>query len=234
MPLVSRSAIIIGLAAILVTGKVTAAEWMAPSWSGPYFGVNAGYALSRAQFDSGDLAASGIPGSVSGPAANGIAFGFNTGANWQAGLLVYGIEGDWSRFRLRSDQAVSVSFPPFGTVAGGLGSEIDWAATLRARTGLAFGDVLLYATGGGALGRASGDLVLSGLGTPVYFSGSSLMAGWVVGGGIEALFLQHWSARAELLRVHMGSDPFSFKSSTAPVTGSVDVTTFRAGINYKF
>ena len=196
--------------------------------------MSAGYAKSCAQFNSGDLAASSVIGSVSGPAANGIGFGFNTGLNWQAGLLVYGVEGDWSRFRLRSDQPVSVSFPPFGTVAGGLGSEIDWAATLRARVGLAFGDVLLYATGGAALGRASGDLVLSGLGTPVYFSGSSLMAGWVVGGGIEALFFQHWSARAEILRLHMGSDPFSFASSTAPVTGSLDVTTVRAGINYKF
>ncbi|MDO8534425.1 MAG: outer membrane beta-barrel protein [Xanthobacteraceae bacterium] len=233
----SRPSMIIGgLTAILAIGEAMATDPFVTNWSGPYFGLSAGYARDQAQFDAGDLAASGITGSIaaSGPKSNGIGFGVQTGFNWQAGLLVYGIEGDWSRFRLHSDHAVSAAYPPFGSVAGRLGADLDWTTTLRARAGLAAGDAFLYATGGLAIGRASGDLLLSGFGAPVSYSGSSLLAGWVWGGGIETMFSPHWTARAEFLRMHLGSDPFSFDSSYVPVAGSLDLTTVRAGINYKF
>ena len=225
-----------GLAAILAIGEAIAADPFATSWSGPYFGLSAGYARDKVHFDAGDLAANDITGSiaVSGPTSSGIGFGVQTGFNWQSGFLVYGIEGDWSRFRLHSDHAVSVDYPPFGSVPGRLGADLDWATSLRARAGLAAGDVFLYATCGLALGRASGDLLLSGFSPPVSFSGSTLLAGWVLGGGIETMFSPHWTARAEILRMHLSSDPFSFDSSFVPVSGSVDVTTVRAGINYKF
>jgi len=71
----------------------------APSWNA---GLHAGFARGESSFDPADLAAAGFtsPVSISGAATNGAAFGFGGGINWQAGLLVFGLEADWTRLTL--------------------------------------------------------------------------------------------------------------------------------------
>ena len=69
---------------------------------------------------------------------------------------------------------------------------------MRGRIGYSFDRVMPYATGGLAVGdiRAA---------TPGFAGGTSTNAGWTLGGGVEVALPGNWSAKAEYLRVDLGS-----------------------------
>ena len=85
-----------------------------------------------------------------------------------------------------------------------------YTASLRARAGVAMDNVLVYATGG------IGYLFDSDVGD----------TGWVVGGGVEYMFMPNLIGRVEGLYTHVGN------FDGLPV--DISTTVVRAGVSYKF
>jgi outer membrane immunogenic protein len=230
-----RQAAVLGIGAVLLcidAGKASAQ--FVPSWQGFYVGLTAGFARSKATIDASELAIAGItsPSSISGLSTNGASIGFGGGFNWQAGMLVFGVEGDWSRLTLRNDIPFSGTIVPFGAVSGTLAADLDWVATARARAGISIGQTLVYGTAGLAVAGVSGEVVI--FGAPAAFSDTAWLPGWVIGGGIEYALSPVWTIKGEFMRLHVGSGPLSSSAGAVPLSSSIDVYNVRAGLNYKF
>jgi outer membrane immunogenic protein len=97
------------------------------NWSGAYAGLNLGYEWGK------------VTNSAVNP--SGLAGGGQVGYNWQSGQFVFGGETDLQL------SGADDTFAPFKF-------SNPWFGTLRGRAGVAFNNVLLYAT----LGLAYGDL----------------------------------------------------------------------------
>jgi outer membrane immunogenic protein len=217
------------------------------NWSGFYIGINGGGGWGRSRFDFGGV------GTTTGDfSLDGGMIGGTIGINWQAGAMVYGIEGDfdWSGIRGSSDNRptlpVAGGFICNGPVAaGGNGftchTDNRWLATVRGRLGYAASNWMPYITGGLAIGdvraRIDSDPLL-----PVFGGDSDIRAGWTLGAGVEVALSQAWSVKAEYLYVDLGS----FSCQTQAIAGGpgcsgvtntdVEFRTHlvRAGINYRF
>jgi outer membrane immunogenic protein len=142
------------------------------------------------------------------------------GYNWQSGPLVLGLEMDAGK----SWTAGSKAFNGASTVS----ADHNWISSLRARLGYAFGDVMVYGTGGYA--RGSFDVGMTSPGTINHLSQSA--GGYVVGVGIEKRFTQQLSGRIEALHYGFGEQSFKFSSGAVPV--DLTMNTVRAGITWRF
>jgi outer membrane immunogenic protein len=227
------------------------------TWTGAYFGVNAGYIGSTGERvnTAGSLrAANGVQtGSYTATfkqPRDGFTGGGQVGYNYQftpgSGFVV-GAEADIAYTDLRR----SVSFD---NIIGGFNSfrqSSDYLGTVRGRVGYAFDRILVYGTGGFAY---AGDTYRVGLSQraalPNYFGSSARTdTGYAVGGGIEYalptdsfLNVFHSSAvtvKGEALYYDLGKRTIP----VLPVRGgaSVYATRFqnegvlgRVGVNYKF
>jgi outer membrane immunogenic protein len=184
-----------------------APAYVAPpfTWTGFYVGINGGYGWGNSNFSS--------PFSSGSFDTNGGLVGGTLGYNWQAGQVVFGLEGDldWSGMSGSGS-------------CGGLNCEVnnDWLGTFRGRLGYAMGTFMPYVTGGLAVGNI--DTSIAGVGT-----GDDTRTGWTLGGGIEANISGPWSAKLEYLYVDLGSGG-GVAGSEADFTANI----VRAGLNYKF
>ncbi|WP_088348919.1 MULTISPECIES: outer membrane beta-barrel protein [Rhodomicrobium] len=109
--------------------------------------------------------------------------GVHVGYNWQDGARVYGLEADAS-----------------------FGDGIDYLASLRARLGYAFDNLLIYATAGVAFAGFDDTEVVGSFGPfkkSVEFGGDSEV-GFVVGGGVEYKLASNWSIGVEGLYYGFG------------------------------
>src|SRR5262245_18942825 len=79
--------------------------------------------------------------------------GFDGGVNVQAGVFVFGVEGEWRWTGLRGGRALTAPDPSFGgTTVSTLNSSIDWLAIASAIAGFVVGDrLLVYGKGGLAI-----------------------------------------------------------------------------------
>ena len=214
----------IGLAALVTAQGAGAADlslaplYKAPppqvalpyDWSGFYLGINGGGGWGHSNWSAN---ATGF--GVSGGQAGG-----TVGYNRQLGNVVFGLEGDidWSGLN------------GTGTAAGcpgGCSTSETWLSTVRGRIGYSFDRVMPYVTGGLAVGdiRAA---------TPGFAGGTSTDAGWTLGGGVEVALPGNWSAKAEYLRVDLGSFNCTGCTATPPNNVSLQENVFRAGVNYRF
>ena len=171
------------------------------TWTGFYVGVNAGYGWSDDDNDAVALADEDDDGGFLG--------GAQVGYNYQIGSFVVGLEGDiqyvdFGRegvFNFRDEQ---------GNARQGEFESSDWFGTVRARAGVAFGQALIYATGG--------------------FAFADDATGWTAGGGVEYAFTNNLSAKIEGLYVSLDADNddgFDFDND-------VDFGVVRAGLNFRF
>jgi outer membrane immunogenic protein len=230
------SAALIGLgaapafAADLPAKAPMAAPVVAPAWSwtGFYIGAHGGGVWGRDEIThSAIIAPAGLAFPVDAAAltagsspllnVNGWVAGVHAGYNVQTGSLVWGVEGDFSYFRLRANSAGTFPFP--STLAGGpLGpptltftantaTSSDWLATIRPRLGFAAGNALFYATGGLAVTneKVSQSNMVDSLGTVLAGSISETRFGWTAGGGIEYMLTPNWTIRAEYLHLDFGT-----------------------------
>jgi outer membrane immunogenic protein len=163
------------------------------NWTGPYAGLLAGYGWTDFR-DGGTTGSGWLAGGY-------IGYNIQSPANW-----VYGIEADamWS-----------------GISGNNLNTDsIDYLATLRPRIGYAFGDFMLYGTGG---------LAVAGVTTTSGSTASATHVGWTVGGGVEAALTSNIVGRVEYNYVDLGSQSYSNGVTAAPTASIV-----KAGIGFKF
>ena len=227
----------------------------AHQWSGCYVGANVGGGASGSNFDTavdpgthllgGDPAVVSASGSGS-HGGDGLIAGGQVGCNWQSGLFVAGLEGDFDYFHSNpwfSNSSITLTdgVTPF-TVTQSVTT--DYLATIRPRIGIAADRNLAYLTGGVAFTRVSylesynDGAVPAGIGSA---AASKSLVGWVAGAGWENAVTDHWIFRAEYL--YAG---FSKVNAVGAITdaaggvntlhGSSDLTVqiIRAGVNYKF
>ena len=198
------------------------------SWTGFYIGLEGGGAWGQAEqtsprpFDSGKYSTSG-----------GL-FGGTVGYNWQSGAAVFGLETDLSWASIRG--STTGTNPAFGTCFGSppnCNSKIEALGTVRGRLGYAWQNLLPYITGGLAYANLHGAEGTGGFGG----SGSTWVAGWTIGGGLEAVIYKNWTAKLEYLYFDLGNQGvFTDIESVGLVPQSLRETAqvVRGGINYRF
>lgn len=143
------------------------------------------------------------------------------GYNFQAGSLVYGIEGDAGPSWMRDTNAA---------VAPCASCEVrnHYLATARARVGYAFDRWLPYVTGGAAFG----DITIK---TPAGGSQQSNQVGWTAGGGVEYAFAgTNWSTKLEYLYVDLGSATCDAVHCGTSTSADFKSNIVRVGLNYRY
>ena len=165
------------------------------NWTGPYAGLNIGYEWGK------------VTNTVGRP--SGIAGGGQFGYNWQSGQFVFGGETD-IQFSGADDTFAPWKFSN------------PWFGTLRARAGVAFNNVLLYATLGLAYGSLKGQLL--GL------DETKTETGWAGGVGAEYGFTPNWSAKVEYLYMDLASRSFTITGTD----NGLHANFLRFGLNYHF
>ncbi|MEA2882461.1 MAG: outer rane immunogenic protein [Bradyrhizobium sp.] len=208
------------LALLATTGWAAAADMGAPvpytkavavapgyNWSGFYIGGMGGFGWLR----------------NSGSDFNGGFAGATLGANWQMSNIVLGVEaeGAWAdigRTTTTGPIGASANIRAFGSVTGRLGLAVD--------------NFLIYGKGGFA--AASNRIGVTVLG--VTATDTQTHTGYTAGGGVEYGFAPNWSAKAEYLFAHYNSENYfaNIVPPTGVASGSFDVHTVKAGINYRF
>lgn len=261
----SRSFGLATIAAMMFVGPVSIAAaadmpMKAPQpsvyqWSGCYVGANIGGGASGSNFDTvidpgthllfPDPAVVADSGSGS-HGGDGLLAGGQVGCNFQSGLLVAGLEGDFDYFHSNpwfsnNSNTLSDGVTPF-TIKQSVTT--NYLATIRPRIGIAADRNLAYLTGGVAFTSVSYLESYSDGGTPPgagSAAASKSLVGWVAGAGWEYAMTDHWIFRAEYLyagfsKINAVGAITDASGGANALHGSSDLTiqALRAGVNYKF
>ena len=227
------------------------------TWTGLYAGINAGYAFDgkNSYSNSGPAVVGLVTTPFARTNANGFTGGGQIGYNMQlgggipvigqlggffgnggtTGGVVVGVEADAAYTDLRAGYNDGVT---------AIGSRTDYVGTARGRVGYAFGDLLIFGTGGFAYGGVRNNINSI---TGATGGSDSIRTGYAYGGGLEyaiptTSFVNffHSSAvtlKAEFIHYDLGTQNVlvgapgtagSFNSSV-----KTDGNLVRAGINYK-
>jgi outer membrane immunogenic protein len=210
------------------------------TWNGTYIGINGGYAwgttnhTDRFGVTTGDFNQTG-----------GLA-GVTFGGNWQMGHYVLGFESDldWADIKGSLNSAALCSVAGLGNPT--CFTKIKSFSTERMRAGYDIDGWLLFVTGGAAFGRVQAGQNPCGFVAPNpglgigggNSCGERWRAGWVAGGGIEKMFLPHWSAKIEYLHFDLGNSlnytPTALPAGANAVKVLERGDMVRVGINYQF
>jgi len=198
------------------------------NWTGCYVGGNIGAAW-------GNVEASNVnTGATVSPNSSGFAGGGQIGCDYQAGQWVVGfrdlIDGT------SMSKSAAFSNPGFGG-NGTANSNVNWYDTLTVRGGyLVQPNVLLYAQGGAAWSQWNVNF-LNAAGTQIGQVSGNSQTGWTVGGGIEWMFMPHWSTFIEYDFMGFGTRSATFTACAAAcvnTSAKADIQNVLVGVNYKF
>ncbi len=206
------------------------------TWTGAYIGGNAGYAFDNNTTFNGVRRANFVQSRTNGFTGGGqIGYNMQIGNGLFGGLpvlggfgnggagggLVIGVEADAAYTDLRTNATLGAV--PYL-------ARTDFVGTARGRVGLAFGDLLVFGTGGFAYGGVRDTVANATL--------NKIATGYAYGGGLEyaiptSSFVNffHSSAvtlKAEYLHYDLGSQALG--NGNVRNTGNI----VRGGINYKF
>jgi outer membrane immunogenic protein len=203
------------------------------TWTGVYFGGNAGYGFKA---NSDDIVLSDPSASTSGLKESGGFVGIQMGYNYQMGFLVLGLEGDVQAANLKGSFNRVIDAAGDSLNASGNADEFG---TIRGRIGAAFDHLLVYATGGAALGGISNTLNVTTASGFTSLQNDSTQLGYTVGAGLEYMVDRTWSIKGEYQYINFGSEslsPAGTVNTIATTSNSVttDIHTFRIGVNYHF
>ncbi len=208
---------------------------MAPtpaSWTGFYLGGNIGFGVGSGLGAYGEGGEDADQTTFAPRSLNG---GVQAGLNWQAENLVLGVEAD---FQLNDQRRAGCVFcDPLGQLD--FDAALLWFATFRGRAGYAMGPVLIYGTGGAALGRVDTSYLDEFFGRALasgHFSDTK--SGWTAGAGIEAALSGRWTAKAEYLYLDLGRvahdvPPTVPGGNVEQFWTTIHDHIFRVGLNYK-
>lgn len=188
------------------------------SWRGFYVGVNGGYA-----WGSGDptIVSNGInTATLDAIDPSGFLGGGQLGYNAQFGNFVIGAEADIQGGWVDGDSASGA----FTT-----SSDLNWLSTVRGRIGFAGDRILIYGTGG----VAWADMDFTASDGVTSFSGGDTLTGYAVGGGVEWMLTNNWTAKAEYLYVDLGDTTIRDGAGNSANFDNA-FHTMRVGLNYKF
>jgi outer membrane immunogenic protein len=210
------------------------------NWGGIYLGVNGGYGFGGSEWTD-PANPNGVGSSTGTFSTDGFVVGGTLGANFQASQLVFGIEADMDYAALSgsTSSAFCTLFTPTATSAS-CNTQDSWLGTVRGRIGYAFDRVLVYGTGGLAVGDVQAGLSGGSVTSTTYQSSTEY--GWTAGGGVEFAMTDNVTAKVEYLFVDLsngactaaascGYDAFPTAANDAV---KFDASLIRAGVNLKF
>jgi len=214
-----------------------------PLWTGFYVGVNGGGSFGasenlrvRNDFD-------GTEADIGQFFRDGGFGGGQVGYNWSGfgwgNQVVLGVVTDIQGSDIGSSfdrNDLNYSFAPALFHAS---QNIDFFGTVRGRLGYAFGNALVYGTGGFAYANVDTKLNINSPsgGFTNALSSNQIETGWVAGGGVEYLFSPSWSAMVEYQYIDLGDQTLSAIASDGVIDRmhfDNNFSTVRAGINYHF
>jgi high affinity Mn2+ porin len=201
-------------------------------WEGFYFGGHAGYAFGTSSYYSNPpgLPAAGAVGLYGedgqfGPLTGGLQAGYNYVT---ASGIMLGAEADFS-FPDKMHSNLPIAFAAAGPSE--VNDTIEIFGSLRGRIGYAFGDWLIFGTGGFAYDR---DLATStdtsGNLDSVYF----WRPGWTAGGGVEVRLTPDWSAKLEYSFMDFAGGGVTFPIAGERYDSNLTLQTVQLGLNYRF
>ena len=180
------------------------------NWTGPYLGINGGYAWGNSEWS----AFGGRDFDTSGPL-----IGLTAGYNWQlsGSPWVFGLEGDINWANIKGTN----------TICAGCETKNTWLGTVRGRLGYAVDRFMPYITGGLAFGEIEAN-------RPGFSGVSNTEVGWTIGAGLEAAIAPNWTAKIEYLYVDLGSTSCSGGGCGLPTNVDFSANILRAGLNFRF
>ncbi len=223
------------------------------TWTGAYFGVNAGAAFdNKEEFTTTANRRDGIGDtsfSDDGFTAGGqIGYNYEFGGlgNFAGGIggVVVGFEADADY--MDTDKSINVTLPN-GTAS--FRSGLDFLGTARGRLGLAFNQFLLYGTGGFAYGDVNSRVVSVYSGNTDLQGQSGFNTGYTYGGGVEyalptGSFLNLFRSSAVTVKaeyLHYDLDSTNLRDTSANTVNlqpglkvKNEGELARVGLNYKF
>lgn len=235
-----RQFLLASVAAIALTGTALSAELPPPAppapiftWTGLYIGGQVGWAWDR---DPTTVAGFFPPVAFSSSFASdpdGVIGGAHLGYNLQIGQWVAGIEGTVDGTSIRRS-----AFDPVTGITASTREVVQ--GSVRARAGLAFDRVLIYATGGAAFTGIDNTYAGGFLAPGAFESIARTRSGWTVGGGLQYALTDNWSIRAEYRYSDFGTYtdyPFAVfvpLGSILSVNHHLTQNQVQGGISYKF
>ncbi|OYW57009.1 MAG: hypothetical protein B7Y80_02760 [Hyphomicrobium sp. 32-62-53] len=216
------------------------------SWTGIYIGVHGGGTRTSSESDA--YCSDPTP---YGPACNGSTSSFgdtflegsldfsgvNAGAGVQAGgrmqfgILVVGLDIDVTRMTGTDSESFTAGNSEF-VYTTTVEQTMRWFGTTRATAGIAFGNILVFVTGGVAVADVEYGVGVQGFGKA---QKSVTQVGWTGGGGFE-IGLGVFSFRGEYLHFDLGDDTVANGMDGFATTASQfenEGDTFRFGINFR-
>ncbi len=200
----------------------------APTWSGCYVGGNLGGAFGSASI-------SGVAGTVSAD-NSGFAGGGQIGCDYQfAAGWVIGFRNMFDGTSNNRSGTLST-----GPLAGDVVNfNNQWFDTLTGRLGYSWAAPwLLYFQGGAAWAHTSTNITAAGV---QIGQTSATRTGWTVGGGVEWMFVPHWSAFLEGNYMDYGSasgTAFTGVGTTCAAgcgfAAKATAANVLVGVNYRF
>src|SRR5215471_3884931 len=180
------------------------------NWSGPYVGANFGGAWT-----SGSL---NIPNNNFYGGLTEFIAGVQAGYSFQAGHLLFGVEGDFDGATFGHPTLPS---PTLGSVSQ------NWIGTIAGRIGIVEDRWLVYGKLGGGWVNSNATLTFPG----VSWTGSTTTPGWLAGVGVEYGFKSHWTVKLEYDYLALSN----WTSTTLPpIQLNRDLQMVKFGANYKF
>jgi OmpA-OmpF porin, OOP family len=215
------------LAAIAGAGLIMSAGANAQNlWSGPEVGIQGGYGWGSS---TGQIigAPAGTPSYNFSP--DGGMGGAHFGYNFQTGPWVYGLEGD-----AEGGDIGGLQRQTFAGGSYGVGSSMDFDASVRGKVGYAFDRILLYGTGGVEFGDITTHYN-SPIGTRVG-SSNSFRTGWTAGAGVGYALTHNWEADLEYRYADLGTQNTALTGGAAGFVGhnEFNYNMIRVGLTYRF
>ena len=230
------------LGAVCIVSKAEASEAFGPGfdWTGAYFGFNAGFASNESSVDGAvnyagehykDLA-SEIQGDESTLMGGGL-----LGYNYQTANIVFGAEADVNYLGF-SDARSKAREVDIYDVTKNTTFDATWFGTLRGRLGYSLGGLLIYGTGGLAVGdmqaTASVKAVDAINGEYVKWKGSTDSINWGWTGGLGAEYgISNVSFGLEYLYVDLGTAEWD-GTANGLITDIVDNSKAKGSAEYQF
>jgi outer membrane immunogenic protein len=148
--------------------------------------------------------------------------GLQIGGNYQVGVFVFGVEGEfgWSTAKANGDCTVALRICT---------TDMRWLTTGTARFGLAWDRLLFFGKAGGAWTKDEHKVTLNGANLGI---GVSNRTGWVVGAGVEYAVWGNWMVKLEYNYVDFGSKQIRFSNGDAEDIKQ-DLSTFKFGVSYR-
>jgi outer membrane immunogenic protein len=246
--------------AAAVSGPVAAADMGFPgipmkapsytpgfSWTGTYVGADAGGIWGT--FDFGPTTTNNITGAVGAPVIAGlnnssVIGGFQAGYNWQIGQWVLGLDQDYQFTGLK--QTTTFAAPAGLFLAGdSMAVKTDYLAATRAKLGMAWDRVMVYAAGGLETGEldVSSTYVARAGGSPAlgFTDAHKLHFGFTVGAGIDYAITNNVFIGIEYRYFDLGNETYNLGAFTPAgiaaqtVSNTVDLkaSEVTARINFK-